>query len=301
MLARLRQLRNDYGLREGLRRELRLKRDRAFKRVTLGRFVRDLKRLGVAPGDIVFVHSALSRLGYVVGGTGTFISALQDAVAESGTILMPAFSWGGLVLEYVRGAPVFDVRTTPADLGTVPETFRCTVATSRSLHPTHSVSGWGRYAAALLEGHERADGPFGPGTPFVKCLEAGGRGLIIGARVHNYTTLRAIEDIRGDYPFPVYWPERFALDVVDWHGRRLTVTTKVHNPLLGPYRNGDLLIPYFKDYGILREGMVGYSKAYLIEGRSLLKVLDELVDRRILPFTITLEEFRQRHASCSAI
>ena len=144
---------------------------------------------------------------------------------------------------------------------------------------------------------KRAEGPFGHGTPFVKCLEAGGRGLVIGARVHNYTTLRAIEDIRADYPYPVYWPERFTLEVVDRAGRHIRVSTKVHNPLLGPYRNGDLLIPQFRQRGLLREGRVGQAPAFLIEGRMLLGVLDELVDQRVFPFTISSEEYRKRHGA----
>jgi hypothetical protein len=117
--------------------------------------------------------------------------------------------------------------------------------------------------------------------------------LIIGARVHNYTTLRAIEDIREDYPLPVYWPESFTLEVIDRDGRSLRVTTKVHNPALGPYRNGDLLIPHLRSAGILREGVVGEARAYLIEGQHLLAVLGALLNRGIIPFTISPAAFQE--------
>jgi aminoglycoside 3-N-acetyltransferase len=297
-LERLRSLRQRYGLRHGVLREAALQRDRLFNRVTDGVLADDLRRLGVRPGDTVFVHTALSRIGHVVGGPETVVRAVQRVVGDHGTILMPAFSWGGLVLDYVRQSPVFDVQTTPCALGTIPEAFRHATATHRSLHPTHSVAGWGRLAEELLAGHEAAGGPFGRGTPFVRCLEAGGRGLVVGARVHNYTTLRAIEDERHDYPYPIYWPKTFTLDVIDRTGRRLSVNTKVHNPLLGPYRNGDLLIPHLKAQGLLVEGRVGRAAAYLIEGKDLLTTLGDLVDRRIFPFTISPEEYRQRHGPC---
>jgi aminoglycoside 3-N-acetyltransferase len=296
-VERLRELRRGYGLRLGLVREARLQLDRVLRRVTEAGLVADLARLGVRAGDIVFVHTALSRIGHVVGGPATVIRALRHAVGDGGTILMPAFSSGGMALDYVRQNPVFDARRTPCDLGAIPETFRRETATHRSLHPTHSVSGRGPLAAELLVGHERAPGPFGIGTPFVKCLEAGGRGLVIGARVHNYTTLRAIEDVRADYPYPVYVPEPFTLDVIDEGGRRLAVTTRVHNPLLGPYRNGDLLIPALRERGLVAEGRVGQASAFLIEGRTLLVALGELVDARIFPFTISPEEYRRRHGA----
>jgi aminoglycoside 3-N-acetyltransferase len=294
---RIHVLRQRYGLRRGLAREARLQRDRWFRRVTERKLVDDLQRLGVRPGDLLFVHTALSRLGHVVGGADAVIRALIQTVGESGTLLMPAFSSGGLVLDYVQTRPTYDVRRTPCALGEIPERFRQTAATHRSLHPTHSVTGRGPQAAAMLPGHEDASGPFGRGTPFVRCLEAGGRGLVLGARVHNYTTLRAIEDERSDYPFPVYVPDPYTLDVLDWSGQRKSVTTKVHNPLLGPYRNGDLLIPHLKERGILTEGRVGAAPAYLIDGTHLLKALGELVDRGIFPFTISPDDFSRRHAS----
>jgi aminoglycoside 3-N-acetyltransferase len=296
-LGRIRELRARYGLRAGLARELRLQRNRILRRHEENSLSDDLRRLGVSTGDMVFVHTALSKVGHVVGGADTLIRAIMLSVGERGTVLMPSFSYGGLVLEYVRQNPVFDVRSTPCDLGVTPETFRRSYATGRSVHPTHSVCGWGREAQALLAEHERRVGPFGPGTPFVRFLERGGRGLIIGARVNNFTAMRAIEDIREDYPLPVYWPETFTLDVIDWVGRRFSVTTKVHNPVLGPYRNGDLLIPYFRQYGIIREGQVGEAPAYLIEGIRLLPILSELVDRGVLPFTISAPGYRRKHGN----
>ena len=53
---------------------------------------RDLRDLGVEPGDILFVHSSLKSLGPVNGGAGTVIDALEDAVGPEGLVLMPSFN-----------------------------------------------------------------------------------------------------------------------------------------------------------------------------------------------------------------
>ena len=43
-----------------------------------------LCRLGVEPGDLVFVHSSFRSLGPVEGGAGTVVAALEDAVGGEG-------------------------------------------------------------------------------------------------------------------------------------------------------------------------------------------------------------------------
>jgi aminoglycoside 3-N-acetyltransferase len=59
-------------------------------RLTQDAIVNGLKRLGLAPGMAVEVHSSLSRLGFVEGGASTVIQALMEVVGEQGAIVMPA-------------------------------------------------------------------------------------------------------------------------------------------------------------------------------------------------------------------
>ena len=42
--------------------------------------VAHLQGAGVKPGDTLFVHTSLSKLGWVCGGAQTVIEALQDTV-----------------------------------------------------------------------------------------------------------------------------------------------------------------------------------------------------------------------------
>ena len=52
----------------------------------------DLRRLGLEPGSVVLAHSSLSSLGWVCGGSVAVVQALMDALAESGTVVMPTHS-----------------------------------------------------------------------------------------------------------------------------------------------------------------------------------------------------------------
>jgi aminoglycoside N3'-acetyltransferase len=47
--------------------------------VARSRLARDLRKLGIEPGEIVMVHCRMSALGHVVGGAQTVVRALLDA------------------------------------------------------------------------------------------------------------------------------------------------------------------------------------------------------------------------------
>ena len=104
------------------------------------RIAADFNDLGVVEGDTVLVHSAFKSLGPVPGGIETVVQGLLLAVGPEGTLLMPALS------RALRPPEVFDERSTPANVGAIPEYSRTREGTTRSLHPTHSVCAVGRVA-----------------------------------------------------------------------------------------------------------------------------------------------------------
>ena len=282
---RLKDLRKGYGLRRGLVREALLRADFLLHRVGRRTLVTGLRELGLRSGDLVCVHTAFRSIGYVVGGPATVVQALEEVVGSTGTILMPAYSAGGMTINWVKSTSGFDVRRTPSDLGVLPEFFRVQPGTVRSHHPTHSVCGRGPLAAEILRDHEKAPRPFGDGTPFMRLIERGGKGLILGARLHNFTTLRTIEDHLGDaYPLKPYLPETYPIEVVDEAGNRSVARTLVPDPALGPRRNGDVLLPFLREKGLIREGRVGRANAILVECAPLLGALDEATRKGILAY-----------------
>ena len=166
----------------------------------------DLRRLGLAAGDLVMVHAAFRRVGPVLGGPDTLIAALRDAVGEGGT-LAAYVDWhvdhgalldadGRVLPGWREHVPPFDPRTARAirDHGVLAEFLRTTPGAPRSANPGASVAAVGARAAWLTADHP-LDYGYGPGTPLAKLVEAGGRVLLIGAPLDTMTLLHLAEHL----------------------------------------------------------------------------------------------------------
>ena len=89
-----------------------------------------LREVGVQSGDVLFVHSSLSSMGYVEGGSDAAVDALLDALGPEGTFVVPTFTFsrrGG-------GRRVFDPANDPSEMGRISETARTRAGARRSRH-----------------------------------------------------------------------------------------------------------------------------------------------------------------------
>jgi aminoglycoside 3-N-acetyltransferase len=150
------------------------------------------------------VHTRMSALGWVVGGSETVVRALLDALGPDGTLMVYA-SWADHVyaLEdrpeayreaYRAEPPVWDPATgeVDRDYGRIPERVRTWPGALRSVHPEASVAAVGPRAAWLTAPHE--DG-YGAGSPFARLVEASGQVLMLGAPLETVTLLHHAEAI----------------------------------------------------------------------------------------------------------
>ena len=202
-------------------------------RVEQGAVVDALRRLGIGPGDDVWMQTQMSAFGTVVGGPETVIRALREVVGPEALLAMPAFPVAGLSIEYLREHPVFDYHRTPSQMGAISERFRRHPQTRRSLHPTHSIAAQGPGAEDLVAGHERAETPFGEGTPFLRLIERNARQVFFGTSTRPMTMFHAFECTRRPpFPYDVFLPERIPVTCIDAEGRRIETSTLVHRPRL---------------------------------------------------------------------
>ena len=72
------------------------------------RLALDLKRLGIAPGDVVLIHTSLKALDTPGVRAEEVIETLMELLTPSGTLLVPALSYETVT----RENPVFGVRLT---------------------------------------------------------------------------------------------------------------------------------------------------------------------------------------------
>jgi aminoglycoside 3-N-acetyltransferase len=178
--------------------------------VTRSRLVADLRRLGVRAGGVTMVHTRMSAIGWVVGGSETVVRALLDVLGPEGTLMAYA-SWAEHVYHvtdwpaehrdaYLAEPPVFDPATgeVDRDYGRIPERVRTWPGAERSAHPEAGVAAVGARAKWLTDAHPEEDS-YGSGSPFARLVEAGGQVLMLGAPLETVTLLHHAEAI-ADVP-----------------------------------------------------------------------------------------------------
>jgi aminoglycoside 3-N-acetyltransferase len=198
--------------------EARLIAGTAAEPATATSLVSDLGALGIHEGDIVVVHSSLSRLGWVVGGAQAVVAALASAVGPAGTITMPTHSghlsdpsrwrdppvptwWIPLIR---ANLPAFDPRLTPTrHMGAVVECFRQLDGARRSPHPRLSFTAVGPLAEAIAGRHDLNAG-LGPDSPVGRLYDLGAKVVLLGVDHASDTSLHLAE-------YRARWPRKH------WH------------------------------------------------------------------------------------
>jgi aminoglycoside 3-N-acetyltransferase len=168
------------------------------------RLATDLRALGVRPGGVLMVHARVSALGWVIGGTGSVVLALLDAVGADGTLMAYAgweddpydmAAWpAAWRAAYQADLPPFDPRTAEAvhAHGRLPERIRTWPGAIRSRQPEAGIVALGPRAAWLADSHPMDDA-YGAGSPLAKLVEADGQVLMLGAPLSTLTLLHHAE------------------------------------------------------------------------------------------------------------
>lgn len=250
-----------------------------------GRTKADLKeqlmQMGIVPGDVLLVHSSLSRIGYVEGGPQAVVDSLLEMIGPTGHLLMPNSPNAGYQLEYIRDLDVFDVTHAPSKLGAITEVFRRMPGVVRSASATEPVSCFGPDAVWFTEGHFGQLTPYNEHSPFYKVAQRGGKVLYIGVTLANAgTSLHLLEDAVADFKFPVYHPDVFPVKIRLEDGAEHQVTTKVHNPEWSARRRCDELIPVFRENGVLSDYLFGDAPTLLLDAKQMLDTMIRLYNEK---------------------
>lgn len=155
----------------------------------------DLRALDLRRGDVVLVHSSLSRIGYVQGGADAVVDALLEVLGPEGTLAVPTFPFDGSMLAYVKSDPFFDREATPSKMGAITEAVRRRPGALRSREPTHPVAALGPAAHFLLDAHAASRGPCDVRSPFYRLTLLDGYVLLLGVDFRNCTLLHAAEEV----------------------------------------------------------------------------------------------------------
>jgi aminoglycoside 3-N-acetyltransferase len=187
--------------------------ERTAAPLTVTTLSEQLRSCGLAEGQSVLVHMAMSKLGWIIGGAEAVILALLAAVGDSGTIMMVTNSsnntdpdewqhppvpegWWQTIRDHT---PAYNPLTSPTrGLGVVPELFRTWPGAVRSRHPAFSLTALGPQAGYLAADHA-LDEDSGDRSPLGKLYAIDGHVLLLGVDHSNNTSLHLAE-FRADYP-----------------------------------------------------------------------------------------------------
>ena len=236
--------------------------------------VRDLKRdlsgAGICTGDTVLVHSSMKKIGDVENRAEGVISALMQTVTEQGLLLFPTFSY----LFVTDTEPDFNVRTTPACTGILPELFRQRNDVVRSIHPFHSLTAWGNDAESFTAGHERFDTAFDPQSPWGRLLERNAKVLLLGVDLTSATLLHAVEQWCG---VPVLSEEPVLRYLVDDSGKRTPRTVYWHTGAHSEnYSRAETILT---GQGAMKPFRFGGANSFVMDCRKTLEVMKPVLQK----------------------
>ncbi|MCY3023860.1 MAG: AAC(3) family N-acetyltransferase [Planctomycetota bacterium] len=163
----------------------------------------DLRRLGIAPGDVLLIHSNLRSIGSVKElikapdtGMAWLLEALLEAVGPDGIVAVPTFTKTFKNAQDGPAGEVWNPARTPSRVGSFTNYVLQRPGAMRSGHPTHSIAALGKRAKEFCAGHSWRDGAttFDRNGPWGKLADWNGKILWLGTTMTTQTAVHVVED-----------------------------------------------------------------------------------------------------------
>lgn len=146
--------------------------------------------MGLKGDETILIHSSMKAIGAVDGGADTVLDVWMEYF-KNGLLLLPTHTWKTVNADN----PVYNPYTTPSCVGLLTNMFMKRDGVIRSLHPTHSMSGYGKNAAEYLAGEEYNNTPCTPGGCYDRLKEVGGKVLLVGVGHERNTYIHSVEEV----------------------------------------------------------------------------------------------------------
>ena len=224
-----------------------------------------LLQLGLEEGMNIYVHSSLSKFGYIEGGARDLLTVLQDIIKD-GNIMMPTFTFP---------KKEFSLQD-PCWTGKLPELFRLQENTKRSVNPSHSVTVKGKLSNYLIKDHIKSKKPFDNNSPFAKFAKLDSYILMLGTE--NNSMIHYVQD-------KVNFPNLFLKEDYEYKFNNKILKTKLHHPKgsITYICSGKLctdveflvkmyLDENFHEHGVMRTVKIGNAVCHLIKTKDFVEI-----------------------------
>ena len=182
--------------------------------VTKNEILEFLESIGIRHDDKVTIHCSLRSIGEIENGADGLIDAFCEYLSD-GLFIVPTHTWD----EVGRDHPFYDVRTSVPCIGTLAKVAAFRPDGVRSLHPTHSVTVFGKGAADYVTGEEKSASPAPVGGALSRLYEENGKVLLIGVEHDKNTYLHSVDE-RLRIPDRLN-PDSFVITIKDYDGSTL--------------------------------------------------------------------------------
>jgi len=262
--------------------------------VTRHQIAADIRQLGVAPGDVVMLHAAVSSIGWIVGGPDQVLHGVFGALGEAGTLMMYV-GWDGSPYDVTIGMPAlppqlaeawpaYDPKTAHAvrSWGVLAEILRRWPGAKRSAHPDSSFAAVGPRAEELVRDHPLQYG-MGDGSPLAKLCEAGGKVLLLGSPLSHVTLLHHAEHIAEVQEKKAirYWAPILQSGTKHWvQIEEFDTGGEGCLPWFGAEDMFEAILRGYLQEGSGSFGPVGSAKSHLFDAADLVRFAVEWIEER---------------------
>jgi hypothetical protein len=162
-----------------------------------------LDSLEVRSGDIIFLHVSFSRLRPYVSDPIDLINRTLQRLGNTGTLCMPRYAWHvdpksrpwkGYEI-YLECLPIMDLRTTPANIGVVPDHFWRIDGVEVSTSHFWPIAAIGPEARNLVSDQQKIKHAYSDDSCFGRLTDWNARLVGLGVTL-NTTSLSPVVDYR---------------------------------------------------------------------------------------------------------
>ncbi|MEW6412598.1 MAG: AAC(3) family N-acetyltransferase [Candidatus Zixiibacteriota bacterium] len=249
----------------------------------------DLSEAGISPGDIIMVHSSLSRIGKVSGGADAVIDALLETITDEGTLIMPCYGSADEAFKSSKKGEPVDLRTAKSAVGKITEVFRVRKGVLRSSHPFSSSCAVGKHAEYITSGHDAGPDVCHADSPVGRLVELEGRVVGIGIPIaQGLGVAHFLEDTWDDFPFEVH-SDRASITYIDADGKETTRDVSRYDPKISrtrvDYPDGQWICKTLTEHmirvGLMKQFKFGQADSWLMEARALYDELKRLAQKGV--------------------
>ena len=165
-----------------------------------------LDNVGISNGQMIMVHSDLTRIGWVANANSRidilefYFKSIMDQIGPEGTVVVLTCTES-----FARDGVAFHHEESPSEQGVLSEFIRTKDNSVRSMHPLFSVAALG-VKSELICGAGICNTGFGYGSPFHKLYETDAKILCIGVDLLSMTFIHHVEQMYGvPYGYTKEW------------------------------------------------------------------------------------------------